>query len=118
MTEAESYRAQGYVKHQGEWMTAAEARAAEATEQAAADAERRVIAAENAALEAQARAAEAEASAREAQDAAYDYPVYWGDWGYGVAYWPTTTVRQRPIDRPVNRPSRPVAPVRGGGGRR
>jgi hypothetical protein len=42
-----------------------------------------------------------------------DYPVYWGGYGYGLTYWPSTpVVRPNPPSRPVQLPVRPVAPRR------
>lgn len=106
MTEEEGYRALGYVKFDGEWMTPQEAQtlqANEAAERAHWDAERSAIAAESAQQEADKRAREAE------EDAYDDNPVYWGGWGYGMTYWPATTVAPvRPRNRPADRPSRPV----------
>lgn len=100
LTEEESYRARGYVKYEGEWMTPAEAQLAQssaAADQARREAEQRANEAEIAAMEAEARAREAEEEAQRA-----DYPLYWGGWGYGVTYWPSTPVATRP---PANRPS-------------
>jgi hypothetical protein len=111
LTEEESYRARGYVKHDGEWMTPAEvqvAQASAAAEQAQREAERRANDAEITALQAEARAREAEERAREAEDDyGSNYPVYWGGWGYGVTYWPSTPVgSKRPVNRPVQLPAR------------
>ena len=110
LTEEESYRARGYVKYDGEWMTPNEvqvAQASAAAEEARREAEQRANDAEIAALEAEARAREAEERAREAEeDRRSDYPVYWGGWGYGVTYWPSTPVVRTPVNRPVQRPAR------------
>jgi hypothetical protein len=107
VTEEEGYRARGYVKYDGEWMTPAEVQVAQ-SEAAAFEADRRAAEAEIAALEAQRRAEEAEERAREAEaERAAEQPVYWGGWGYGVTYWPSTPNRpQRPANRPAQLPSR------------
>ncbi|MGH9870002.1 MAG: tetratricopeptide repeat protein [Candidatus Polarisedimenticolia bacterium] len=111
LTEEESYRAQGYVQYDGEWMTPAEAQVAQqasAAEQARRDAELRAADAEVAAQEAEARAQEAEErAAQQAQNQAtyWNYPVYWGNWGYGVTTWPPSTGAGR---WPVQRPSTPA----------
>ena len=111
VTEEESYRARGYVKYEGEWMTPAEAQQAEASfqkEEARREAELRAVEAEIAAEQAEARAQEAEARAKEAEEearrqASYNPYVYWGGWGYGVTYWPSTSGAAR--NRPATRPS-------------
>ena len=106
VTEEESYRARGYVKYDGEWMTAAEVQVAQ-SEAAAFEAERRAAQAEIAALEAQRRADEAEQEAREAQaDRDSGQPVYWGGWGYGTTYWPSTPNRGQRPKRPAQLPAR------------
>jgi hypothetical protein len=107
LTEEESYRAGGYVKYEGEWMTPAEAQLAQSSaeaDRARRDAEQRAADAEVAKQQAQ----EAEERAQQAENAASD-PVYWGGWGYGVTYWPSTPVVRTP---PANRPSQ--LPARGG----
>jgi hypothetical protein len=110
LTEEESYLARGYVKYDGEWMTPNEvqvAQASTAAEEARREAEQRANDAEIAALEAEARAREAEERAQEAEDDyRSDYPVYWGGWGYGVTYWPSTPGVRRPANRPVQLPAR------------
>jgi hypothetical protein len=91
VTEEESYRARGYVQYDGEWMTPAEAQIAqtrEANDRARRDAEQRARDAEAATREAESRAKEAEARAKEAESRQYNYPMYWGGWGYGVSTWP------------------------------
>jgi hypothetical protein len=100
LTEEESYRARGYVKFEGEWMTPAEAQLAQnsaAADQARREAEQRANEAEIAAMEAEQRAREAEERAREAEEEAErsSYPLYWGGWGYGVTYWPSSAVVSR-----------------------
>lgn len=111
LTEEQAYRAQGYVKVDGEWMTLAEAQMNQASVAADAerrDAEKRAHEAEIDAMQAEARAEEAEERAREAEEDRYDSnPVYWGGWGYGVNYWPSTPVADhRPANRPAQRPGR------------
>jgi tetratricopeptide (TPR) repeat protein len=88
--EEESYRARGYVKFEGDWMTPAERQAILQHRSAAADAER----ATERAREAEARAREAEARARETEEAQEGIPLYWG-WGTGPAAWPGTIVYPR-----------------------
>ena len=111
LTEEESYRAQGYVRFDGEWMTPAEAQlsqAAAAAAQSQYESQRRAEAAELAAQDAEARAQDAEQRAREAEaNAEQNNPVYWGEWGYGVTYWPTTAAVARwPANRPAQLPAR------------
>ncbi len=94
-TEEESYRARGYVKYDGEWMTPAEmqvAQASDAAEQARWDAEKRAVEADVAAREAAAEKREADERERKAEEERRSQtPVYWGGWGYGATYWPSTT---------------------------
>jgi hypothetical protein len=95
LTEEESYRARGYVKYEGEWMTPAEAQLAQSS--AEADRARR---------DAEQQAQAAEERAQQAENATSD-PVYWGGWGYGVTYWPSSpVVRDRPRTRPSELPAR------------
>ena len=95
VTEEEGYRAKGYIQYQGEWMTPAEAQLLQAdlaADQARRDAEQRANEAEVAQLQAEQRAEEAEERAQEAEDRwRSSNPLYWGNWGYGVNYWPTTS---------------------------
>jgi hypothetical protein len=107
LSEEDSYRAQGYVQHQGEWVTPAErdamerSRAMEAEqERARADNEARVREAEARAQEAEARAREAEA---EAQSASEGLPLWYG-WGAGPTVWPSGPIVTHPITRPVRVP--------------
>jgi hypothetical protein len=100
VSEEESYLARGFVKRDGEWISAAQAQALDAAAEATQAAERRAALAEAAAALAQADAREAERRAQEAQSQAY--PMYWGGWGYGLSYWPSTTYVARPA---VNRPA-------------
>jgi len=113
LTEEESYPARGYVKFDGEWMTPDEAEAARqevAAEDARMAAEQQQNDAEIAEMQAadEARWAEEEARKEEERiledeaEGRYDQAVYWGDWGYGVTYWPTTPgVGNRPAHRPA-----------------
>ncbi len=116
VTEEEGFRASGYVKSGGEWMTPEEAQREQqeaAADRAAREADRRANEAAIASLQAAERAREAEERAREAEEESRhssDYPVYWGGWGYGVTYWPSTAIVNRPANRPINRPAQP--PVR------
>lgn len=111
MTEEESYRARGFVRYEGEWMTPAEAQAAQtayAAEEARRDAEASAREAEARAEQAERRAEEAEERAREAEEDPWrtQDPVYWGSWGYGLTYWPSTPIGDgRPGNRPAQRPS-------------
>ena len=119
MTEEEGYRAKGYVRYNGEWMTPAEvqvAKADEAAEQAARDRERK----ENEAAADAARKeydAQREADRARAEDDDWientgSYPVYWGSYGYGLTYWPSTPVVPSRPARPSQLPTRPVSPRR------
>ena len=105
VSEDESYRARGYVQHEGDWITQAEYEAIlrERAAEDARDRDRRE--AESRVREAEVRAEEAEARAREAEagQASDGIPLWYG-WGAGPAYWPTG-----PIVRPPVAPSRPVA---------
>ena len=103
VSEDEGYRAQGYVRFEGEWITPAEheailrERAAEADqERQRRRAESRVREAEARAEEAEARARQAEAEAAEAQQASEGLPLWYG-WGAGPATWPTGPIVTRPI---------------------
>jgi hypothetical protein len=98
VSEEESYRARGYVKFEGEWMTPAEQRSIERDRAATREADR-------AQRESQ-RAREAEERAREteaAQDEQEGIPLYWG-WGTGPAAWPGTTFPRGPSTLPVRNP--------------
>ena len=109
MSEEESYRARGYVHHEGTWMTPAEAEArlqVAAAERQAASARRE---GELRVREAEARAEQAEAEARraeaEAQSTTYGgLPLWWGG-GSAVVVPPG-----RPFPHPILPPRpRPVA---------
>jgi hypothetical protein len=113
LTEEESYRARGYVKYDGEWMTPGEAQSAQAiasADQARREAETRANVAEADRIQAEERAEKAEERAREAEETDFwdQQPVYWGGWGYGTTYWPSsTTVTRWPNYRPSAQPTRP-----------
>jgi hypothetical protein len=100
VTEEDSYRARGYVKYDGEWMTAAEAQleqASAAAAQASWEAEKRAVEADVAAREAAAETAAAEEREREAEEERRSqYPLYWGGWGYGASYWPSSSYGSYP----------------------
>jgi hypothetical protein len=92
MSEADSYRARGYVNFEGEWMPPADREATLARRDAAHQADWARLEAERRVRDAEARAAEAEARAREAELAATRYSVgtpVWGGWGYGGYGWPS-----------------------------
>jgi hypothetical protein len=95
MSEDDSYRAKGYVKFEGEWMTPNEqeailrGRAAEAEqERQYQEGQQRAREAEARAQEAEARARKAEAEAQEAQEANEGLPLWYG-WGVGPSAWPS-----------------------------
>jgi hypothetical protein len=119
LTEDEGYRAKGYVRHDGEWMTPAEVQMAKADEAADRAAhEREMQEAQAAAAKSAAEyEAQRQAERQRAEDDDWisnpdDYPVYWGNWGYGVTYWPSTPVAPSRPARPSQLPARPVAPRR------
>jgi len=89
VSEDEGYRARGYVKFEGEWMTPAEHDAILRERTAEADRDRERLAAEARAREAEARAEEAEARAREAESQPVEGIPLWYGWAPGPAYWPT-----------------------------
>ena len=100
----------GFVEYDGEWMTPAQAQAAQAeaaNDQARRDAEQRARDAESATRDAEKKAADAEARAKKAESWS-SYPTYWGGYGYGVTTWPGgpapapvfTPKSQIPITRP------------------
>lgn len=109
VSEEESYRARGYVKFEGEWITPTEqealvrARANEAAqERERRESATRVREAEARAQEAEARARAAEAAAQEAQSSE-GLPLWYG-WGAGPTVWPTGPIVTRPVTRPITRP--------------
>ncbi len=94
----DSYRAKGYVKFEGEWMTPTEhdailrERAAEsAQEDRRRQSEASAREAETRAQEAEARARQAEAEAKEAEEANQGIPLWYG-WGAGPVSWPSGPV--------------------------
>ena len=107
VSEDESYKARGYVKYEGDWMTPAEHDAILRERAASDEADRQRKQADARVREAEARAEEAEARAKEAeaQQASDGIPV-WYAWGGGPVYWPTGPIVTPP------RPSRPIAPAR------
>ncbi len=89
VSEDESYRARGYVRFEGEWITPAEHEAILRERDAEAERDRDRQMAESRVREAEARAAEAEARAREAEAAqASEGMQPWYGWGVGPGYWP------------------------------
>jgi hypothetical protein len=113
----DAYRAQGYVRYEGRWVTPVEHEAL-LREREADDAERRQRGEDAARVrEAESRAAEAEARAREAEAAAQygddgGIPYWW--WGYGGGGTVVPPIGHRP-DRPSvdpRPPHRPPVPTR------
>jgi hypothetical protein len=109
----EAYRARGYIKFEGQWMTPPEheailrERAAEdAMEHQRRESEVRTREAEARADEAAARARQAEADAAAAEKAQDGLPVWYG-WGAGPTVWPTG-----PIVVPPIAPVQPIGRVR------
>lgn len=91
VSEAEGYRARGYVQFEGQWMLAADRDAVLARRDAAHEADWARMESERRLKDAEARAAEAEARARQAEMAAQysaGTPLWWGGWGssYGYGY--------------------------------
>ena len=111
VSEDEGYRARGYVKFEGEWMTPAEhdailrERAFEnEQERQRQEADQRVRDAEQRAAEAEERARQAEADA--AQASMDGLPLWYG-WGTGPVNWPTGPIVSLPIrNPPAARPAR------------
>lgn len=106
VSEDEGYRAKGYVRFEGEWMTPAEhdailrERAADAAHERERQAsETRAREADARAQEAEARAKKAEADAKAADEANQGLPVWYG-WGAGPVIWPSTPIVSRPIATP------------------
>ena len=92
LTEEESYRARGFVKYDGEWMTPAEVQLAQsdaAREQARDDAAKRASDAEFKSNMDRLQKQEDEKRARDEADRMRNNPVYWGGFGYGVTTWPS-----------------------------
>jgi hypothetical protein len=114
MDESEAYRAQGYVRYRGRWVTPAEhealLRERESEELAAADrreAEVRLREAEARAREAEARAREAEAQADQAEDTPEGIPYWWVLAGGGPIWTPGWPYPRPPRVRPEHRIVRP-----------
>ncbi len=113
VSEEEGYRARGYVRFEGEWMTPAEQEAILRERDAVTARDRERQEAQARAREAEARAAEAQARAREAEAEAQaqasegGIPL-WYVWGGGPTYWPRAPV----VTPPIAPPNRPVAPSR------
>jgi hypothetical protein len=130
MAADDAYRAQGYVRYEGRWVTPVE-HEARLRERAAEDVERRERRETEARVrEAEARAAEAEARAREAEAASQSYddsgiPYWWGGYGGGVGPplgdWPDGVRGGRPPGHrpPAQRPPgpRPPSTISGGNGK-
>jgi hypothetical protein len=99
MTEAEGYRARGYVEFEGDWITPAEHQAilkGREAEQRADESEARAREAEARAQAAEARAQEAQAAAQAQQDATgipMWTPPVWNSWGPGPIAWEGTKFR-------------------------
>jgi hypothetical protein len=103
VSEEEGYRARGYVKFEGDWITPAEHEAilrervsSAQQESALRQAEVAEREAEARAREAEARAREAEAQAAEAQETSEGLPLWYG-WGVGPISWRTTPAVTHPI---------------------
>src|SRR5262245_22566981 len=110
MSEDDAYRAKGYVRFEGEWMTPAEHDAILRERESEARQEREREEADRRAREAEARAQEAEAKARKAEEAAAQsssegLPMWYG-WGAGPVVWPSG-----PIITPLPYPSAKQVPV-------
>ena len=94
VSEDEGYRAKGFVRFEGEWMTPPEHEAILRERAAEAEYEHRRLEGEQLAREAEARAQEAEARARQAEAEAREaqenqgLPLWYG-WGAGPTAWPT-----------------------------
>ena len=103
--EEESYRARGYVRFEGEWITPAEhealmrERGVEADQERVRQAEARVQEAETRAQEAEERAREAEAKAAESQPSSEGLPLWYG-WGVGPVSWSTGSIAMQPLPTP------------------
>lgn len=95
VSEEESYRARGYVKFEGEWMTPSERQAISQDRSAASEADR-ARREDQQAREAEERARKQEAAREEDEG----IPLYWG-WGTGPAAWPGTSFPRGPTTLPV-----------------
>ena len=105
VSEEEGYRAQGYVRFEGEWITPAEHAAILRERAMEADQERARVQAELSARETEARTQEAEARARQAEaeaqakaeaEASGGIPL-WYAWGGGPVAWNTNSIAVRPV---------------------
>jgi hypothetical protein len=102
VSEDEGYRARGYVRFEGEWLTATEhdailkSRAVEAQQERVLQAEERAHVAEVRAQEAEARLAEQKAAEAQAQAANQGLPLWYG-WGAGPVSWNTGSIAMQPM---------------------
>ena len=105
VSEDEGYRARGYVRFEGEWITPAEheaimrERSLEADQERVRQAEAKAQEAEARAQEAEDRAKEAEARAQEAQGTTDGLPLWYG-WGVGPVSWSNGSIAVQPIVTP------------------
>jgi hypothetical protein len=105
VTEDEGYRARGYVRFEGEWITPAEheailrERAVEAGQEKVREADARAQEAEARAQEAEQRARDAEAKAAESQPSSEGLPLWYG-WGVGPVSWSTNSIAMQPMVTP------------------
>jgi hypothetical protein len=105
VSEEEGYRARGYVRFEGEWITPSEheaimrERGLEADQERMRQAEARVQEAEARAQEAEQRAREAEAKAAESQPTSEGLPLWYG-WGVGPVSWSTGSIAMQPVVTP------------------
>lgn len=102
VSEEDGYRAKGYVRYEGEWITPAEheailrQRAADVEEERTRASQERVQEAEARAQEAEARAKEAEDKLAAAQPASEGLPLWYG-WGVGPVSWNTGSIAMQPV---------------------
>jgi hypothetical protein len=103
----EAYRARGYIRFEGQWMTPPEQEAIlreRAADNAMAhqrrESEVRAREAEARADEAEARARQAESDAAAAEKAQDGLPLWYG-WGAGPTVWPTGPIVVPPVARPL-----------------
>jgi hypothetical protein len=113
MDEAEAYRARGYVRYRGRWVTPSEREVLVRQEEGEAlsasvqrEAELRVREAEARAREAEARAREAEARADQTEGSGEGIPYWWVLAGGGPPFWPPGGHSPRP---PLVLPEHPIA---------
>ena len=119
MSEQDAYRAQGYVRFEGQWVTPAEhealLREQSERELVASDrreAELRVREAEARAREAEARAREAETYADQAGEPVNGIPYWWVLAGGGGSVWPPGGHLPRPPATLPEEPAHPIYPAR------